>query len=105
MTASQLEASAQAPCSSTIVGLGPPPPALVVVAPAEGSWLAVTASPVIARMTAIITRRSLAGWGNRAMSMVFLSEDVASWYVAWQGADGGAAPRGYRRWVWLVVVS
>jgi hypothetical protein len=43
MTAYQLEASAHAPCSSTIVGLGPlPPAALVVVARADGSWLAVT---------------------------------------------------------------
>ena len=68
MTAFQLEASAQEPCSSTIAGLGPPPPvARVVVAWAEGIWLADMASAAMARIAAMMTARSLAGCAVRVI--------------------------------------
>src|SRR5258707_14295117 len=60
MTASQLEPSAHAPCSSTMVGLGPPPPAAWAAAARAGAiWLAETSSPATARTTAISTIRLL----------------------------------------------
>src|SRR2546423_15168095 len=60
MTPSQLEPSAHAPCSSTMVGLGPPPlVAAAVAAPAAAIWLAETSSPATARTTAIRTIRIL----------------------------------------------
>src|SRR6266567_2660777 len=60
MTPSQLEPSAHAPCSSTMVGLGPPPLAAVAkAAPAGAIWLAETSSPATARTTAISTIRIL----------------------------------------------
>src|SRR2546423_13014705 len=58
MTPAQLEPSAHAPCSSTIVGLGPPPLA-AVAAPAGAIWLAETSIPATARTTAISTIRIL----------------------------------------------
>src|SRR5260370_10031142 len=46
MTASQLEPSAHAPCSSTMMGLGPPPPAAWAAAALAGAtWLTETSSP------------------------------------------------------------
>src|SRR5216684_1149781 len=60
MTRSQLEPSAQAPCSSTMVGLGPPPlAAWAVAAPAGAIWLTETSSPATARTTATSTIRIL----------------------------------------------
>src|SRR2546430_8652325 len=60
MTSSQLEPSAHAPCSSTMVGLGPPPLAAVAVAaPAGAIWLAGTSTPATARTTAISMIRIL----------------------------------------------
>src|SRR5690348_6835390 len=59
MTPSQLEPSAHAPCSSTMVGLGPPPLAAVVAAPAGAIWLTETSTPATARTTAISTIRIL----------------------------------------------
>src|SRR5215470_10763001 len=51
MTSSQLEASAQAPCSSTITGLGvDPPPAVAVTA--EAAWPGANASRTAARAAA-----------------------------------------------------
>jgi hypothetical protein len=42
-----------------MVGLGPPPLAAVVAAPAGAIWLAETSSPATARTTAISTIRIL----------------------------------------------
>src|SRR5215468_12049288 len=51
MTSSQLEASAQAPCSSTITGLSADPPAAVAVT-AEAAWPGTNASRTAARAAA-----------------------------------------------------
>src|SRR6267378_2590624 len=60
MTPAQLEPSAHAPCSSTIVGLGPPPPAAWAAAALAGAiWLTETSSPATARTTAISMIRIL----------------------------------------------
>src|SRR5271170_2987690 len=87
MTAFQLEPSAQEPCSSTIVGLGPPlQAAREVVACAEGSWLAAVASAAVARITAITMTRSLVSCAARVMFMSLSSRKI------WLQDLGAAVP-------------
>src|SRR5271165_1713969 len=94
MTPSQLELSAHAPCSSTIVGLAPVAPAVTAtcaacaVAPrAEGAWLLVMSNPAMARTAVTVIRRSLAGREARLRDIVvflFLVSRVVS--VSWSVA-------------------
>src|ERR1700746_1431251 len=72
MTASQLAVLAQAPCSSTMVGLGPPLVTARVVAWAEAVWLRgmIRAAVVTARARAGMMRRSLAWRAARTMFTV-----------------------------------
>src|SRR6266702_292878 len=60
MTRSQLEPSAQAPCSSTITGFGPPPQwkACEPLARAEAPWLVRASRPATARTAAKMIRSS-----------------------------------------------
>jgi hypothetical protein len=60
MTRSQLEPSAQAPCSSTITGFGPPPQPKAREPPAraEAPWLVRASTPATARTAAKMIRSS-----------------------------------------------
>src|SRR5271165_2971223 len=71
MTASQLPVLAQAPCSSTMVGLGPPLGAARVVAWAEAIWLRGMIRAAMAAARAGTMRRRLAwraAWAMFTMS-------------------------------------
>src|ERR1700730_2304361 len=70
MTPFQLLVSAQAPCSSTMVGLGPLLAAARVVAWAEAVWLRGMIRAAMAKASAGIMRRSLARRAVRAMITV-----------------------------------
>src|SRR6266568_3998421 len=70
MTAAQLAVLAQAPCSSTMVGLGPPLAAARVVVWAEAIWLRGMIRAAMARARARMMRRSLACCAARAMFTV-----------------------------------
>src|SRR5689334_5235980 len=72
MTPFQLLVSAQAPCSSTMVGLGPPLAAPRVVVRAEAVWLRGMIRAAMTMTNAGITRRSLARFAVRAMFTVIL---------------------------------
>src|ERR1700722_6303582 len=67
MTPFQLLVSAQAPCSSTIVGLGPSLAASRFVVWAEAVWLRGMIRAAMAATSAGITRRSLTRCAVRAM--------------------------------------
>src|ERR1700733_11489909 len=69
MTPSQLAVLAQAPCSSTIVGLGPASAARVVVW-AEAVWLSGMTRAAVAMTRAEIMRGSLARRAVQAMFTV-----------------------------------
>src|SRR5580700_5690129 len=64
MTPSQLALLAHAPCTSTMVGLGPPPASAV---PADAIWLSGMTKPAMATITAAIMSRSLPGRVIRAV--------------------------------------
>src|SRR5580700_7510487 len=68
MTPAQLLVSAQAPCSSTMVGLGPSLAAARVVVRAEAVWLSGMIRAAVATSNAGIMRRSLV---RRAVRMMF----------------------------------
>src|SRR5690348_13213070 len=70
MTAYQLAVLAQAPCSSTMAGLGPPLAAARVVAWAEAIWLRGMIKAAMATARAAIMRRSLARCAARTMFIV-----------------------------------
>src|SRR5579859_3090670 len=70
MTAAQLAVLAQAPCSSTMVGLGSSPRTARVVAWAEVIWLRGMIRAAMARARAGMIRRSLAWRAARAMFTV-----------------------------------
>jgi hypothetical protein len=60
MTAAQLDASAYAPCSSTIVGLGPGCSRRAVLVWADPAWLAEMSSPAMVTAAAVtMTRRRI----------------------------------------------
>jgi len=61
MTWSQLEASAQAPFSSTMVGLGPLAQRNTLLAWAEAAWVVAATREATVRTAVIMIRRSLAG--------------------------------------------
>jgi hypothetical protein len=67
MTPSQLLVSAHAPCTSTMLGLGPSPAAAASVVRADAIWLSGMAKPAMATMTAAIMSRSLPGCATRVM--------------------------------------
>ena len=72
MTLLQLEASAQAPCSSTITGLaGCPPPA--VAAPAEAPAGVARPGPIASRAAARTTARSAGRLMRRAVRLSDMS--------------------------------
>ena len=67
MTPSQLPLSAHAPCTSTMLGLGPSPAAAASAARADAIWLSGMTKPAMATMTAAIMSRSLPGCAIRVM--------------------------------------
>src|SRR5690348_6262359 len=71
MTADQLAVLAQAPCSSTMVGLGPPLAAVRVVVRAEATWLRGTTRAAMATARAGMMMRSRARCAARAMFIRF----------------------------------
>src|ERR1700733_4411836 len=72
MTPFQLLVSAQAPCSSTMVGLGPSLTAARVAVWAEAVWLRGMIKAAMAMTSAGITRRSLPRCAVRAMFTAIL---------------------------------
>ena len=58
MTPFQLLLLAHAPCSSTMVGLGPPPAPAGLPVRAEANWLTGMTSPAMAATAAMTIRRS-----------------------------------------------
>src|SRR5271155_838599 len=67
MTPSQLPVLAHAPCTSTMVGLGPAPTVAASAVPADAIWLSGMTKPAMATMTVAIMRRSLPGCAIRVM--------------------------------------
>ena len=67
MTPSQLLVSAHAPCTSTMVGLGPSPAAAASAVRAYAIWLTGMTKPAMATMTAAMMSHSLPGCAIRAM--------------------------------------
>ena len=67
MTPSQLLVSAHAPCTSTMVGLGPSPAAAASAVRADAIWLSGMTKPAMATITAAIMSRSLPGCAIRVM--------------------------------------
>src|SRR6202042_1438861 len=67
MTPSQLLVSAHAPCTSTMVGLGPSPAAAASAVRADALWLSGMTKPAMATITAAIMSRSLPGRVIRAV--------------------------------------
>src|ERR1700691_2846454 len=70
MTPSQLPLSAHAPCTSTMLGLAPPPAAAapaVPAVPADAVWLSAATKPAMATITAAIMSRSLPSHATRVM--------------------------------------
>ena len=57
MTPSQLLVSAHAPCTSTMVGLGPSPAAAASAVRADAIWLSGMTSPAMATTAATAIRR------------------------------------------------
>src|SRR5580658_2874002 len=89
MTASQLAVLAQAPCSSTMVGLGPPLGTARAVGWAEAIWLKGMIRAAMARARAGMMRRSLAWRAARAMFTVSsLSGDAERPFGRIRGANG-----------------
>src|ERR1700722_19613001 len=70
MTPLQLAVLAQAPCSSTMAGLGPLPATARVVVWAEAIWLTETTRAAMATASAGMMRRNLAWRAVRAMFTV-----------------------------------
>src|ERR1700734_4037188 len=67
MTPSQLALLAHAPCTSTMVGLGPPPAPAGAPVWADAIWLSGMTRPAMATITAAIMSRSLPGGAIRVM--------------------------------------
>src|SRR6266567_5602980 len=65
MAPSQLLVSAHAPCTSTMLGLGPSPAAAASAVRADATWLSEMSKPAMATITAATTRRSLPGCAIR----------------------------------------
>ncbi len=78
MTLFQLEASAQAPCSSTMTGLGPPPQRKWCELPvwAEAAWLVAAKAPAATRAATKMVRRSLV---SRFTGARFMAHSLLGW--------------------------
>src|ERR1700683_342705 len=86
MTPTQLAVLAQAPCSSTMVGFGPPLAAARVVAWAEAIWLKGMSRAAMATARAGMMRRSFACCTARATFTVISFAGMPSdRSVAWRG--------------------
>src|ERR1700678_2155890 len=90
MTPSQLLVSAHAPCTSTMVGLGPSPAGAASAVRADAIWLSGRTKPAVATMAAAIVSRSLPG---RAIRVMFT--EVSS---VWGARVWGARVWGARVW-------
>jgi hypothetical protein len=76
MTAAQLDASAHAPCSSTIVGFGPGCPWCAVPVWADATWLAEMSSVAMVIAAAVTMTRSLIRSGAGELHWSFFLKSV-----------------------------